>query len=38
MASSATAKQEKFKVKISVVKVMASVFWDSEGTLLVEFF
>jgi hypothetical protein len=38
MDSSVTAKREKFKVQISVVKVTASVFWDSEGTLLVEFF
>jgi hypothetical protein len=37
MASSVTAKQEKFEV-VSVVKVTASVFWDSEGTLLVELF
>jgi hypothetical protein len=27
----------KFKVQTSTGKVMASVLWDSEGTLLVEF-
>jgi hypothetical protein len=29
--------QKKFKVQTSAGKVMASVFWDSEGILLVEF-
>jgi hypothetical protein len=30
-------KKNKFKVQTSEGKVMASVFWDSEGILLVEF-
>ena len=30
--------KKKFKVQNSVVKVVAKVFWDSEGTFLVEFF
>jgi hypothetical protein len=29
--------KKKFKVQTSAGKIMASVFWDSEGTLLVEF-
>jgi len=30
MASSVVGRQEKFKMHISAVKFMASVFWDSE--------
>jgi len=30
--------QEKFKLQTFVHKVGPSVFWNSEGTLLVEFF
>jgi hypothetical protein len=33
MASSVVGRQEKFKVQISAGKVMASVFWDSEGIM-----
>jgi hypothetical protein len=29
--------ENKFKVQTSAGKVMAGVFWDSEGILLVEF-
>jgi hypothetical protein len=37
MASSVLPCKKEFEAQISVVKVMASVFWD-RGTLLVEFF
>jgi hypothetical protein len=37
MALSVVTTQEKFKVQTSAGKVMASIFWDSEGILLVEF-
>jgi hypothetical protein len=30
-------RKNKFRVQTSAGKVMASVFWDSEGILLVEF-
>jgi len=38
MASSVGAMQEKFKLQIFVHKVGASIFWNGEGILLVEFF
>jgi hypothetical protein len=30
-------RENKFKVQTSVGKIMANIFWDSEGFLLVEF-
>ena len=38
MASSILPCKEKFEVQISLVKVMASICWDSAPCLLVEFF
>jgi len=38
MASSVVAMQEKFELQTFVHKVGASVFWNNEGILLVEFF
>jgi hypothetical protein len=37
MASSIVATQKNYEVQTSVGKVVAGIFWDSEGFLLLEF-
>jgi hypothetical protein len=37
MTSSIVATQKKYEVQASVGKVMAGIFWGSEGFLLLEF-